>query len=87
MRAWASMASPDSALMRQLDQVWVPKSGGSVSYADLQKITMVQAVWRGRVARRKRLEEEAAVIAIQVSGPCAAASGGTCVQALPRSCC
>eukprot|EP01043_Picozoa_sp_COSAG02_P101196 COSAG02_NODE_37255_length_444_cov_0.849275_1_plen_58_part_01 len=51
--------------MQELDSVYVPRD--TVTFADVSLICKIQALTRGRIIRRQRREQEAAVVAIQVS--------------------
>lgn len=55
----------DSELL-ELQRVHVPRDSG-VTREDIATISKLQALARGRVIRRQRKEQEAAVVAIQVS--------------------
>ena len=61
---WGAVLSMHST-MQELDSVYVPRD--TVTFTDVATISKIQALARGRIARRQRQEQEVAVVAIQVS--------------------
>ena len=51
--------------MQELDSVYVPQD--AVTFSDIATICKIQALARGRIIRRQRQDQEAAVVTLQVS--------------------